>query len=129
MSPVGRGRLLRLVHLHPGRDEHLISATREDLVSSLSLVLRFAGRKRVHHVDNFMARIAAEHLADHLARSGFVVSKRPPVGDPCPGQRGHGQQHPPERMRHPRPAGVGVLSTRGLRTAQFAGNGSRRQAM
>jgi len=29
----------------------------------------------------FMARIAAEHLVDHLARSGFVVRKHPPSGD------------------------------------------------
>ncbi len=34
-----------------------------------------------HQSDDFMARIAAEHLADHLARSGFVVSKGPPSGD------------------------------------------------
>ncbi len=56
-------------------------ATREELISSLSFALRFTGRKRTHHADDLMARIAAEHLADHLARSGFVVSKRPPSGD------------------------------------------------
>jgi len=63
------------------QDEKLSPATREELISSLSFALRFAGRKRVHSADDFMARIAAEHLADHLARSGFVVSKGPPSGD------------------------------------------------
>ncbi len=63
------------------QDEKLSPATREEVISSLSFALRFAGRKRVHNADDFMARIAAEHLADHLARSGFVVSKGPPSGD------------------------------------------------
>jgi len=63
------------------QDEKLSPATREELISSLSFALRFAGRKRVHKADDFMARIAAEHLVDHLARSGFVVSKGPPSGD------------------------------------------------
>lgn len=63
------------------QDDELTPATREDLITTLSFGLQFSGRKRAHHADSFMARIAAEHLADHLARSGFVVSKRPPRGD------------------------------------------------
>ncbi len=63
------------------QDEKLSPATREEVIGSLSFALRFAGRKRTHQSDDFMARIAAEHLADHLARSGFVVSKGPPAGD------------------------------------------------
>lgn len=63
------------------QDEKLSPATREEVIGSLSSALRFAGRKRTHQSDDFMARIAAEHLADHLARSGFVVSKGPPAGD------------------------------------------------
>lgn len=63
------------------QDEDLTPATREDLVTTLSFALRFNGRKRAHHTDSFMARVAAEHLADHLHRSDFVVSKRPPLGD------------------------------------------------
>ncbi len=59
----------------------LSPATREEVVSSLSFALRFAGRKRTHQADDIMARIAAEHLVDHLARSGFVVRKRLPSGD------------------------------------------------
>lgn len=63
------------------QDEKLSPATREEVISSLSFALRFAGRKRVHSSDDFMARIAAEHLADPLTRSGFVVGKGPPSGD------------------------------------------------
>lgn len=63
------------------QDMDLSPATREEVISTLSFALRFTGRKRTHHADDFMARVAAEHLADHLARSGFVVSKRPPSGD------------------------------------------------
>ena len=59
----------------------LSPATREEVISSLSFALRFAGRKRTHQADDIMARIAAEHLVDHLARSGFVIRKRPPSGD------------------------------------------------
>ena len=63
------------------QDDNLSPATREGVISTLSFALRFTGRKRTHQADDIMARIAAEHLADHLARSGFVVSKRPPSGD------------------------------------------------
>jgi hypothetical protein len=40
--------------------------------------LRFDGRKRVHHGDEFMARLTAQRLVEHLQRSGFVVMRRPP---------------------------------------------------
>ena len=63
------------------QNEKLSPATREEVISSLSFALRFDGRKRVHQSDDFMARIAAEHLADYLVRSGFVISKRPSSGD------------------------------------------------
>lgn len=63
------------------QDEDLSPATREEVISTLSFALKFAGRKRTHKADDFMARVAAEHLADYLARSGYVVSKRPPSGD------------------------------------------------
>ena len=62
-------------------DEDLSPATREEVISNLSFALRFGGRKRVHQSNDFMARIAAEHLADHLARSGFVICRCPPSGD------------------------------------------------
>ena len=63
------------------QDKDLSPATREEVISTLSFALRFAGRKRTHKADDFMARIAAEHLLDHLVRSGFVVSKGPALGD------------------------------------------------
>lgn len=59
------------------QDEDLIPVTREDPVSSLSFALRFDGRRRIHQPDDFMARVAAKHLADYLDCFGFVVSKRP----------------------------------------------------
>ena len=65
------------------KDDDLTPATREDLVSSLSFALRFDGRKRTHKADDFMARVAAEHLVDHLARSGYVISKRQPSYGPA----------------------------------------------
>ena len=55
-------------------DDPLTIATLEDLVSALAFALRFQGRKRVHNADEIMAEIVAEHLA----RAGFVVMKRPP---------------------------------------------------
>ena len=43
-----------------------------------AFALRFQGRKRVHNPDEIMAEIVAKRLAEHLARAGFVVMKRPP---------------------------------------------------
>jgi len=33
---------------------------------------------RVHNADEIMAEIVAKRLVEHLARAGFVVTKRPP---------------------------------------------------
>jgi hypothetical protein len=54
-------------------------ATREEVRDSLAFAMRHRDGKRVHDAgcDSFMARIAAERLVDHLARSGFVVMRRP----------------------------------------------------
>ena len=68
-------------------DPPLRPATAEELTQTLAFALRFHGRKRVHHADDFMSRIAAERLVEHLERSGYVVMKRPPEpppGDPYP---------------------------------------------
>ena len=54
-------------------------ASAQEMQESLSFALRFAGRKRVHHADDAMARITAERLVQHLERSGFVLMKRPPA--------------------------------------------------
>ncbi|HXZ17840.1 MAG TPA: hypothetical protein VEH77_18095 [Roseiarcus sp.] len=58
-------------------DDPLTPATLDDLVSALAFALRFQGRKRVHNADEIMAEIVAKRLAEHLARAGFVVMKRP----------------------------------------------------
>ena len=62
-------------------DEPLKPATREDLIQAFSHGLQFEGRKRIRHADEFMARIAAEKLVDHIQRCNYVVMKRPPVPD------------------------------------------------
>ena len=56
-------------------------ATPDELAETLAFALRYDGRKRVHHADNLMARIAADRLVKHLERSGFVVMKRPSLPD------------------------------------------------
>jgi hypothetical protein len=38
---------------------------------------QFQGRKRVHHADNFTARIPAEWLVNYLRASGFAMTKKP----------------------------------------------------
>jgi len=52
---------------------------------TLAFALRLDGRKRVRHADDFMSRVAAERLVEHLRLSGYVVMKKspePPPGDP-----------------------------------------------
>lgn len=63
--------------------EELRPATRDELVHGLAFAMRYQGRKRANdaHADGFMARIAAERLADYLHQSGFVM-KRPPAAAP-----------------------------------------------
>jgi hypothetical protein len=53
-------------------------ATPDELAETLAFALRYDRRRRVHHADSMMARIAAERLVRHLERSGFVVMKRGP---------------------------------------------------
>jgi hypothetical protein len=55
-------------------------ATRDELTQSLSFALRFNGRKRAHGADETMARITAARLVEHLDRSGYVVTHKPPLG-------------------------------------------------
>jgi hypothetical protein len=70
----------------PEEMDKLRPANREELTQALAFALQFHGRKRAHHADSFMAKIAAERLVDYLRLSGFVVMKRPPVGN-------HGAAH------------------------------------
>jgi len=65
-------------------------ATPDELAETLAFALRYDGRKRVHHADSMMARIAADRLVRHLERSGFVVMKRPPQ----PGHTASSHPHP-----------------------------------
>jgi hypothetical protein len=76
-----------------GADEklELRPATSLEIQESLSFALRYAGRKRVHHADDAMARITAERLVQHLERSGFVLMKRP--NGAAPSTSGHGHPH------------------------------------
>jgi hypothetical protein len=57
-------------------------ATPDEIADSLAFALRYEGRKRVHHADDAMARIAADRLVRHLERSGFVVMKKPAAPAP-----------------------------------------------
>lgn len=58
----------------------LTPASREDLVQSLSYALRYnRSGKRVSERDIMTANAAAEHLAEMLRLSGYVVMKRPPA--------------------------------------------------
>lgn len=52
-------------------------ASAEEVRGALAFALRFECRKRHHHVDGFMAELAAEKLVEHLRRAGFVVMKKP----------------------------------------------------
>jgi hypothetical protein len=66
-------------------DEPLHPASPDHVADALAFALRFNGRKRVHHGDQFMAKITAERLIEHLERSGFVVMKKPPGKPPTAG--------------------------------------------
>jgi len=61
----------------PDDPDKLTPADSMDLADALAFALRFHGRKRVHHADEYMAAITAERLVEHLERAGFVVMKRP----------------------------------------------------
>jgi hypothetical protein len=60
-------------------DERMTPASPDDLEQALAFALRFDGRKRVHHGDEFMAKLTAQRLVEHLQRSGFVVMRRGPA--------------------------------------------------
>ena len=60
-----------------------------EIQESLSFALRYAGRKRVHHADDAMARITAERLVEHLELSGYVLMKRPERAAPSTSGHGH----------------------------------------
>jgi hypothetical protein len=69
--------------------DRLTPAAPDDLADALAFALRFDGRKRKHGAAEFMARIVAKRLVDHLEQSGFVVMKRPPTGGAAALGRGY----------------------------------------
>jgi hypothetical protein len=59
--------------------DKLRPVTATELMETLAFALQYDGRRRVHHADSFMARVAAERLVEHLRVSRFVVMKKPPL--------------------------------------------------
>jgi hypothetical protein len=57
-------------------------ATRDEITQTLAFALQFDGRKRTRDTADYMARIAAERLAQYLEQSGFVLMKRPAAKAP-----------------------------------------------
>jgi hypothetical protein len=57
-----------------------------EVAGALAYALRYDGDRRVYHADDVMARIAADYLIRHLARSGFVMMRAPPGAAPTTAQ-------------------------------------------
>jgi hypothetical protein len=70
----------------------LSPADPKDLADTIAFSLRFEGRKRVHEAGEYMAAIAAQRIARHLERAGFVVLKKPPLAGHSAIARGFGQK-------------------------------------
>jgi hypothetical protein len=68
----------------PDLDEKLTPADPADLADAIAFALRYSGRKRVHHADEYMATIAAEGIVRHLQDARFVVMRRPPISGSAP---------------------------------------------
>lgn len=60
-------------------DRKLTQASRDELVAAIQHGMLFDGRKRGHHWDRINAQVAAEKLADYLARANFVVMRGAPA--------------------------------------------------
>ena len=70
----------------------LTPADPDDLRHDLAFALTHDGRRKFQDSEGMMARITAEHLARHLERAGYVVMKRPPMGDFARLARGPGSE-------------------------------------
>ncbi len=70
-------------------DPMLRPATAQEVAETLTSALRFDDRERARPADEFMARITAERMVQHLELSGFVLMRRPPetahYAPPCHG--------------------------------------------
>lgn len=61
-------------------DKPLSLASRQEVSEALGYALRFGRSGKPHrHASDYMARIAADVLAEHLELAGFVVMKKPPA--------------------------------------------------
>jgi len=75
-------------------------ASHEDLVQSLSYALRYnRSGKRVSQRDILTANAAAEHLAEMLRLSGYVVMKGPPARAPDAPPPPHAYFYDPVRFK------------------------------
>ena len=59
-------------------DAMLRPATAQEVAETLTSALQFDGREKARPPDEFMARITAERMVQHLELSGFVLMRRPP---------------------------------------------------
>jgi hypothetical protein len=57
-----------------------VPADPTDLADAIAFALRYSGHKRVHHGDEYMAKIATERIVRPLELARFVVMRRPPIG-------------------------------------------------
>ena len=64
-------------------------ASAAEIEETLSFALQYAGKRRVRHADDLMARLTAERLVQHLQQSGFVVLKRASSAAPNSSQHPH----------------------------------------
>ena len=66
-----------------------VAATRGELIETLSYALRFNGSRVFPQASTLMARITAEHLATHLERAGYELTRRPVASAPSTSTSGH----------------------------------------
>jgi hypothetical protein len=67
-------------HAHIGASDGPKPVPREDVVACLAYALRHDARgKPTPGTKDLTAKLAAEWIADHLARSRFVISRLPPA--------------------------------------------------
>ncbi len=66
-----------------------VAASRDELIETLSYALRFNGSRVFPQASTLMARITAEHLATHLERAGFELTRRPVTPAPSTSAHGH----------------------------------------
>ncbi len=76
----------------------LSPAEPQEVAETIAFALRYSGRKRVHDASEMMAAIVARRLVEHLARSGFVLMKRPPISGAAAIGSAGGPSHDPHSV-------------------------------